>query len=417
LNNVKRALFVPPVIQQVFSLGRHDRRIFDKFAGNWWEDHAVFKYPQLLISYKYKIDNKVTYDDLRKNYRIPDDVRVFCDSGAFTAVSRKIELDPKDVFDWQRRNGNIAFILDEIPADVQVASAVGKQNYKQFGLDEFSKKADQTARNCEAVFKMRGSDTFPKIYGITHGIPIRNILTNEYEDLYEYWFNRLKDFPFDGWGTGFKPVHNPLLQALALMKLYDKGVRSNIHLLGVAAAKSIPVMVWATRYIDDVTFDGTRYGHGAMTRMYFYPDKISKLRFWGEKIYQDPVRGIYNDHINGRLNCDCYICETVIREHGNLLYYNEPGSLAGVLLSLHNILAHTRLVESYQAALNDKNAFLSIAQQHVNDHSYKEIKYAIDFMDDCVAHGFDKTYSKYISAGFDFGLRKGKAGGTLDFGT
>ena len=399
---------VPPVIQQLLTLTKHDQKVFDKFACNFWEDHAIFKYNSLLITYYFKIQSPNQYDNLRKNYRIPDDVTVFCDSGAYGAITHNKKLDPHDVFDWQRRNGDIAFILDEIPQQVDIASTVGKTNIKHFGFKEFKKCADKTYQNCEIFFNMRGNNRKPLIYGITHGLPVRNLLTNEQEDMYDYWFDKLKDFDFDGWGTGFKPVSNPLLQALAIMKLYDKGIRENIHLLGVAAARTIPVMVWASKYVENMTFDGTRYGHGATTRMYFYPERISKLKFWGEKIFKDPRRGIHDDYSKGALICQCDVCRTILNSFGDLNFYGKSGSFSGALLALHNLLVHTNLISEYEKRLNNKESFLQLAEQHMRRAAYLQVVQAIEFIEDCVTDGFNKTYNKYLAAGFDFGIRKGK---------
>jgi hypothetical protein len=405
--------FVPPVVQQYFTLSKHDQKVFGKYACSWWEDHSIIKYPSCLISYKYALDSPNSYNNVRKNYRIPDDVEVFVDSGAFTAVSRKIVLDPKNVFNWQERNGDVAFILDVIPADVEIASTVGRQVVKHYGFEEFKKNAQETYKNCEIFFNLR-KNKHPKIYAITHGIPIRNLITNELEEMYEYWYDILKDFPFDGWATGFKPVHNPLLQAVALMKLYDKGHRENIHLLGVAAAKTIPVMIWAKRYIKNITFDGTRYGHGAMTRMYFYPENITDFKFWGDKKFRQPGKGISWDYESGKVNCKCKVCEIVKENVGNLLFYNSSGSFPGALIGLHNILVHENLVNGYEKRKHDYKEFIAFLQQHTKKQSFKEAKSAIDFIEDCISNGFDNTYNRYLSAGYDFGLKQEPVFGGLE---
>ncbi len=173
------------------------------------------------------------------------------------------------------------------------------------------------------------------------------------------------------------------------MHLFDKGIRERVHLLGVSGITVIPVLVWASQYIDKISFDSTSYGYGARTRAYVYPDRIRDYTHFGKKY-------LTKKHPVKELNCDCPICSDLKTVDYFCL---SDTTWPGCLLSLHNLWHVKHYVELLDRTLNvdkDKDKFMELLRQHTGTSANKAI-HAINFKEACMSMGFKKAYDVYFS--------------------
>ncbi len=339
----------------------------------WFTDLSVFQHPYVLVSYYYsgKIPN------YRERLRIRPEVELWADSGGYSVFTQGAKINPIEVLRWQEKNSNVAFTLDVPPASSENVGRVYPGKVQYHVLDEFEKCAEQTRKNTLFFQENRNSDKL-KIYNIVQGYNKQSL-----ELWWDYVTNGIK---LDGFGTGTKPTSNTLMQALCLMFLYSKGVRENVHLLGVSGITVIPLLVWVSQYIKKVTFDSTSYGYGSRTRAYMYPDKIREYTHFGKK-YKTKIKPLT------KLNCPCPICTTV----KTVDYFLENDvTWPGLLLSLHNLWVTKKYVEDLERAiLISKEEFFKLSKQHVGNH-YESLLLSINFVEECISKGFDVTYNKYF---------------------
>ncbi|GAH08329.1 unnamed protein product, partial [marine sediment metagenome] len=254
---------------------------------SWWSDRALFRHNHVLSSYW--ISKK--WPNFREVLRIPKDVTVWADSGGYTIATKGVKVDIRDALKWQERNADIAFTLDIPPTIVTAGNQISPGKNERVSADKFEQCAETTRKN--NLFFLNNKSTDLLIYNVQHGWDLKT------QNL--WWDYTAKDIPFDGYATGAKPVGDCLLQAMCIMHLWDKGVRERIHLLGVSSITVIPVLVWASQYIDKVSFDSKSYGYGSITRAYVYPDKIRYYTHLGKK------KNTKKDQLN-KFTCTCPVC-------------------------------------------------------------------------------------------------------------
>lgn len=346
-----------------------------KYDPGWWSNQAIFKHPHLLISYYYA----KRFDGFRKIHRMEDDVKLWADSGGYSVATQGAEIDALEVLRWQERNCDVAFSLDIPPTTVTKVGRVSPGKNERLTNESFEKNAEISRQNNIIFRDNRISDKL-KIYNVIHGYNIETF------DL--WWDYATTDIEFEGYATGAKPTSDMLLQALCIMYLHSKGIRKNIHLLGVSGITVIPVIVWASQYIDKISFDSTSYGYGARTRAYVYPDRIRYYTHFGKK-YITKKKPIL------KLECDCPICidfDTV--EYFCLNDTTWPGCL----LALHNLWHTKKYVEELDITLNEernKDKFFKLLKQHTGRASDDAI-HAINFIEHCMKFGFKNAYDLYF---------------------
>lgn len=348
----------------------------DKYDVSWFTEKAIFTHPHLLISYYYS----GRFDNYKKELRIKDNITLWADSGGYSIATQGAKIDPHKVLKWQEQNSDIAFTLDYPPVKVTAVGRVSPGKNERITPEEFEQSAEKTRRNNLIFYNNRTNDKL-KIYNIIHGYDIKS---------YDLWWDyTAKDMNFDGYGTGMKPTSDCLLQALSIMYLWNKGVRKRIHLLGVSGIIVIPVLVWASQYIDKISFDSTSYGYGSRTRAYVYPDRIRYYTHFGKKYItkNKPIE---------KITCNCPIC----KDFDDPSYFIGGGTtMPGMLLSLHNLWAVKQYVELLDHAINiekDKNKFFQLIKQHTGNRAH-EAMHAINFIEDVIKNGLQKTYDIYFS--------------------
>lgn len=348
----------------------------DKWDPSWWTTQSMFHYPYLLVSYYYS--GKI--QDYRKTLRIPDDVMMMADSGGYSIATQGAVIDPVQVLRWQERNSNVAFALDIPPTGVENVTRISPGKVVYHAQMKFEQNAEQTRKHNVIFQNNRTSDKL-KIYNVIHGYNPQLLQT--------WWDYVTPGIDFDGYASGAKPGSNALLQAMILMFMYNKGVRKNVHLLGVAGIAVMPLLVWASQYIDNITFDSSSYGYGSRTRAYVYPDKIREYTHFGRKFNT-------KEHPMNVLYCKCPICQEVKTPD----YFLENNvTWPGLLISLHNLWCSKQYIENLNYTLHekkDKEGFISLVKQHTGESADK-VFHAINFVEDCIKIGFDKAYKAYFN--------------------
>ena len=347
-----------------------------KFDPAWFTDLSMFIHPYMLVSYYYsgKIDN------YRETLRIRDDITLLADSGGYSLATKGGSIDVRKVLAWQEKNANIAFSLDLPPAKVDNATRISPGKVVYYGMNEFEKNAVISRNNNLEFMKYRTSDKL-KIYNVIHGYNKPTL------DL--WWDYATRDINFEGYATGLKPANDAVLQAMCVMYLYSRGVRENVHLLGVSGVTVIPLIVWISQYIDKISFDSTSYGYGSRTRAYVYPDRIRDYTHFGRKYRtkKNPMKELY---------CKCPICYDLKTPD----YFIESDiTWPGMLISLHNLWCMQDYVKQLDTAINvehNKEKFISLIRQHTGDWADKTI-HAINFVESCLEKGYDQSYEMYFS--------------------
>lgn len=378
-----RTYYVPAIIDGLANVNYRCVKEGNRFGlyknihdPSWFTDLAIFFHEHALTSYHI---SKRFYD-FRGMQRLRDDVTLWADSGGYTVATKGAKVDPLQAILWQEKNSNCAFTLDIPPTIVTAGNQISPGKNERLTVDEFERHAEMTRQN-NIVFlnNRKRSDLY--IYNVIHGYDIKT---------YNLWWDYVtRDTKFEGYATGIKPPGNSLLQALAIMFLYDKGVRERIHLLGIAGITVIPVIVWASQYIDKMSFDSTSYGYGSRTRAYVYPDRIRYYTHLGKKYdtKKNPLT---------KIECNCPIC----KDFDDPSYFYGGGSTwPGMLLSLHNLWCVKKYVEELDYTLNvekDKEKFFALVNQHTGKAAEKT-KHGINFIEDCMKRGFEKSYEIYFA--------------------
>jgi hypothetical protein len=205
---------------------------------------------------------------------------------------------------------------------------------------------------------------------------IYNVLHGDILDKLEYWYNIVKGFEFDGWSYSVNPKNSPLMNITSLMFLYSKGHRKNLHSLGVASTRTIPALAYASKYIDNLTYDSSTFVMGSRFRAYYLPyllDRNLSARFG--KIYNGKMK---------ELPCDCPVCKLCSIEDMNSQY-------GGSMITAHNLYMSIKFNNFIDAIKNDDEIFKGF----IDRYSDEETKYAIDFINTTINEGFNKAYNKY----------------------
>ncbi len=341
----------------------------------WFTDLSYFLHPYFLISYYYAKKTK----DYRKTLRVREDVKLFADSGGYSIMTQGKKVDTKAVLEWQEHNANVAFSLDFPPLNSEGVTRVspGTRAYKS--MDEYERYAAMSRQNNLDFQTLRTSNKL-QIYNVIHGYNAKTFQA--------WWDYVTPDINFEGYATSMKIAVSPIEQAMGLMFLYDKGVRKNAHLLGVAGITIIPVLVWISQYIDNITFDSSSYGYGARTRAYVYPDRIRYYTHFGTKFAgkKKPMTKLY---------CKCPICSEL--DSPDYFLQNKV-TWPGLLISLHNLWCVKEYVSELNRVLHDEKdeeKFFALVKQHTGN-AYESILHAINFVEDCRTKGFKTTYDIYF---------------------
>jgi len=329
-----------------------------KLAFNWWREDAPYKHSHLLVSYFYA-KNKA-------DFRAGQDLKgltIISDSGGFQIATQhlkglKTDLQPEKVLHWQEVNSDIAIALD---------FPISMEEY-MITPEEFKKRLEFLYNNNQVYQKNRNNaDT--KIYNVLHGDNLEQ---------WEEWYNTVKEFKFEGWSIGVKPSYMPLKISLAIMFLYEKGIRKNLHILGTTGMNVIPIFAYLSNFIENITYDSSTFGQGAMSRNYITPMSLRWDISFGDKTNAKNFK---------ELPCKCPVCQ-----HMTIKEVMDPGSLGGALCSHHNLYWTVQYSYLMNTLKSEKRLFLKF----IDNFCTPETKHAIDFIDLAMKQGFKVAYDRYI---------------------
>tara|TARA_Y100000310_G_scaffold267782_1_gene279985 strand:- start:16614 stop:17798 length:1185 start_codon:yes stop_codon:yes gene_type:complete len=365
LNLSDKAKFIPVMIPVNGGDGYKAKEIKDKYDITWWTKNSMFYYPYVLVSYPNVCNIK---GSMRKFFRIPDDMCVIGDSGGFQLMSNKLykgidisdSINPLKVLRWQEENCNLGMGLDFPPysmwyRDYKKCMDISEENHRMMVSKRNSKKL-----KLYKVFQM---------YGL------------EFKWADEWWKMIDKLDGFDGIAASFKgKSHNPLYMASVLMYLYDKGVRSNLHIFGISGITYSAMFYYLSNFITNLTFDSSSYVRGQSMRVYFLPNtfKYSTPLCGGESFKNNP-------NIQ-ELPCDCSVCV-----NNDINMFKEKGSKAGSLLSLHNLHITIKQFDMLDKLRKDKVFY----KEFVKANMHPIVWESLNFIDMVVEKGFKYAFEKY----------------------
>src|SRR3990167_8345175 len=117
MNKMGQSKYIPATMPACPSMYRDNHRTLKTINKklSWWEPDSFYYYPTLLLSAFYG----VPYKNLREDFGIGKDVKVYGDSGGFQNLTQKSFLNPLTVLEWQEKHCDIGFIFDHpvMPTD------------------------------------------------------------------------------------------------------------------------------------------------------------------------------------------------------------------------------------------------------------------------------------------------------------
>ena len=315
-------------------------------------------------------NGKTTYRELIK---YPKDKLLITDSGGFQIASFKkkgevCDLTPIDSLRYQEANADIAMNLD-IPPNLD-----GNPTY-----DDFINALNVSVENFKLFEKER----------VNYKMKLLNVLHGETLEMMDIWYNKVKDFKFEGWAIGIKPPFDPMLQALGFMYLYEKGEYdkdniTNIHFFGTSGKHVVPTIVYAAYKLNKkmiVTYDSSSYNIGSIYRTYYTPFDIGPHLSFGDKFK------IVNPKLV-ELPCKCPVCVTI----KNIQELNEGDIYAGTLISLHNLYQYQYYNDILNSLVTCKDLFIEyIKKINISDKTLV----SIEFIDYAIEKGLSNAVEKY----------------------
>lgn len=372
--------YIPAEVPGACSMNKNIHALVDGKQKNlsWWKEGAFFKYPYILVSAHYGLE----YPNLRENLGVGNDFILIGDSGGFQNMSLKewqgkdIFIDPKQVFEWQKRNCDVGFPLDYPPfADSEEAwqksLRISKENFA-IAEERYAKEFSVPTGIPGEVDKNGDRPFF--LYNVFQGYGYDRKRMDE-------WYEMATQYPnmsATGWAFGCKPEAKPMLIAYQAMYMYEKGHKKNFHFLAVSGSKTIPVMAYLARYIDNITSDSSGWAQGSMQRKYFLPMYFGKYElFFGQ----------HNKAEVKSLPCNCPVCS-------NITYIEQlsaGGSSPGGLISLHNLYQIIMFSQLCNSMKEDKDVYKAFVKKMFKG----EVLASIEFIDYCLEVGFDKACVKF----------------------
>lgn len=376
---MNKAIYVPAIGEQFNSVwlrglkykGKDGKEYDMKFFTN--ESH--FNMNVALQSAYYGINGVGKNKSMKYRNMIgfPHDKILIGDSGGFQIASFCIrgevcDLTPIESLRWMEDNVDIAMNLD-VPPNLD-----GNPNY-----EDFIKALNQSVENF-ALFQRERKNYNMKLLNVLHGENVK---------LMDVWYDKVKDFKFDGWAIGMKPPFEPMIQALGFMYLWEKGEYekdscTNIHFFGTSGKHVVPTIVYAANKLQKkimVTYDSSSYNIGSIYRTYYLPFDLGPHLSFGDK-YK-----LVNPHLKD-LPCKCPVCRTIT----SIDELNTKDIYAGTLISLHNLYQYEYYNDILTSLVTDKELFIEYLNKiNISDKTLK----SLEFIDYAIEKGLANAVDKY----------------------
>jgi len=251
------------------------------------------------------------------------------------------------------------------PVNLQPTGEDGKSvaaNTNAISDKEFESRLSQTCRHNDIFADNRESRDL-KIYNVVHSG------MGKIESI-EIWFDRVKDYKFEGWSIAPKPPSDCLKIALDGMFLYDRGVRENLHVLGISGLKTLPVLVYLEKYIKNVSTDSFSYGVNAIVRKH--------MRIMSQDLFFKP-----GEKMHTKIPCICPVCREMDIED---FYRTDKAGYA--LLALHNKWTYLNYLAYIEALVEDEETFKRFISR------YAKLDKAIKFIESSADLGWDEAIKR-----------------------
>jgi queuine/archaeosine tRNA-ribosyltransferase len=356
-------LYAASPIAEIITAAERDIK-YKNYDLTWWGNNSLFNTPGILLSHgKHKDAN------VRQGMKIPLEYTIIGDSGGFQIMSyrakgKELKIDPLEVLKWQEANCNIGMTLDISPFNLQPIPG-GKSVATRpvfVGDEEFKKRIDQTCRNNE-IFEANRTPNKMKIYNVIHyGTDNVKQMTG--------WLDAMNTFKFDGYAAAIKPPNDPVRLAVNVGLLYDRGVRENVHVLGISGFKVLPVLAYLGKFIKNLSTDSFSYGIFAIVR--------EMISLSGPFLSYRPAQRVHTQKF-----CSCPVCSRV--EVDDLYRTDVPGYS---IMALHNLWKYLEFTQYLETLVQDPEAWRVYISKKPN------VKKAIDFIDNTVQYGWEDAITK-----------------------
>jgi len=361
-------IYVPALLSGMENQIKRDK-LWKGFDASWFTEKGMYFHPHILTSYYYA----KTIADYRGALNIRRDAVLWVDSGGYTVATKGAELDALEVLRWQEANADISYTLDYPPIQIYGGSQTSMGGFRDIGVDELRNKAIKTAKNNE-IFCRERSNKDLRIYNVIHGVTLSYL---------NIWWRHNGGFPFEGYALGTKPAFDALHQASKLAFLHSKGVRENVHMLGLSGIRVLPVLAYISKYVDKISFDSTSYGRGALNRTYFLPHKLNSHVSFGE----DYERGSF------QIVCSCPVCTKL----GSADELADAHTWPGMLIALHNLYLIKEQITRLNNCLDDFDKFKEETESMTGEkYEHSMAAEAINFFDHYLKYGLEEAYSLWF---------------------
>jgi len=155
------------------------------------------------------------------------------------------------------------------------------------------------------------------------------------------------------------------------MFLYDRGIRKNLHVLGISGIYVLPVLVYMEKYIKNISTDSFSYGVNTIVRTF-------QGFHYGPSLTFSP-----RDKKFSKVPCFCPVCSKITVE--DLYRTDVPGYS---LIALHNLWTYFNLLYYLEALVEDPKEWNKYIKKRPN------LQTAIKFIDDTVDYGWETAIGK-----------------------
>ena len=398
IENLGKINYIPVLNGGLLNGALRDECMIGGKRATFYTNDAIFKYNKYLINPYHHED---TYIKIPEGLLCEDNI-VLADSGGLQAINLgEVKHTPEEVYQWQQKNTNIGFSMDEIP----FKNATGRFTGWVFDKANFLDYAKKSKENVEIVKKYKDFKKYPefRFYGIIQG--------RKYSE-YKQWYDIIKDDFIDGYCCK-TPNNNPLNLAETVVFAINN-IDKPIHFLGVGNTSKSIIIYYANKHLkQNITFDSSSYDIGTQYRSYLIPFMMNrKVRFVSEK-FVDNEDTINQESILPLKDmsefCDCVVCKAVGTELPNMVKNNDPR--LGSLISLHNLHMNIKWFKYIENIIDNKeklNEFVkfnfesSVAEKILDGFTLIDMavdkghKYALNHFKDKIKINADVSAQKSI---------------------
>ena len=373
-------MYVPAIGEQIITNILTTKDTFNNKHLSWWENsESIFQHPAVLVSAFYGLmrdDNSQTY---REKLNITPNTLFIGDSGGFqkatmahnpTYAKTLDKLTPERVTEWQETNCDIGLILDQPP--YHKPKGTTSVNWTVSDPNRFQNALDFTCNSAEIATSQYNKQKM-KLYGVLQG--------RDYNDLLA-WHKQISKYEFDGWALAPKPTTDVMAVAMYAAFAIEMGFEVPIHFLAISGLNTIALIIYLLRkdehgeqyYPYGITSDSSSYNTGSIYRRYMIPFDYNNYLILGRD--QDEFNGAGeltkeanpNTSSINILPCSCSICS-----HTTPANMRTSNNLAGISLSLHNLIQYNNFINVLLSLIDDPPAFKNFirrtAVRTLNDNS------------------------------------------------